>query len=369
MARLRHIASNGIGALVVSLSLLVPWSVRPADADHATPGTPELITFSTTVTPRVVRPGDTVTIETRATAAQAVDSAHIDLEIKDAANQKVDQQVHGGQRFAANETRTYRWTWQAPANLPTGTYTVKLGAFTPDWARLTAWNNDAARFSVGAQAGAGDGRKIAGASLQALSSDLARNLGVTTQRGVLVASVDSGSGAAQAGLQPGDVILAYDGKPVDDPRSLAELVRQTPPGKTVPLTVQRGKQTMPLPIMLGALPDVSRPDERQAVVPPHIAQRLGLRVEEINRDHARRHGLKGDERGLVVTEVTAGSPAARAGIAPGDVVRAVNQRPVHKVQQFEQALEGETRDTRTPGEVLLRIDRNGTERYVVVNVG
>jgi membrane-associated protease RseP (regulator of RpoE activity) len=365
MAPFSTFARYGIGALVV-LSLLVPSGTWPVYADHAAPGTPELFTFSrTTVTPSAVRPGDTVTIETYVTAAQPVESANIDLEIKDSANRKIDQQVHGGQRFNANEPRSYRWTWHAPADLSSGTYTIKLGAFTADWSRLTAWNNDAARFRVSPQASAGDGRKIAGASLQPLTPELARNLGVGTTRGVLVASIDRDSGAAQAGLQRGDVIVAYDGKPVDDPQRLAELVRQTPAGKSVELTVRRANQTIPIPVTMGAL----TAEEPRGIVQPHVAQRLGIRVEEINPEHARRHGLKSDEKGLVVTQVAAGSPAARAGIAPGDIVREVNQRRVQKVQQFEQMLERETRDARTPGEVLLRIERNGTERYIVVNVG
>jgi serine protease Do len=188
-----------------------------------------------------------------------------------------------------------------------------------------------------------------GVSIQPLTPELAKSFGLNDSKGVLVASVTDGSPAERAGLKPGDVILKYDGKAVDSPRMLPPLVANTQIGKPVELTVVRDGGTRPITVTVGNMADAreargtpsSQPEKR-------TASRLGLELAE-------------SERGVVVTDVKPNSPAAEAGIAEGDVIREVNRTPVRGLGDVEKGMARQS-----AGGVLLRVDRQGSERYVIV---
>ena len=95
-----------------------------------------------------MKAGQSVRVETKVKARDAADAVHVDLEIKDLNNNKVAQRVFPDQRFDAGQTRTYEWTWKAPANLPPGDYTAKVGVFDKDWKEIAAWDNDAGEIRV-----------------------------------------------------------------------------------------------------------------------------------------------------------------------------------------------------------------------------
>jgi len=96
-----------------------------------------------------------------------------------------------------------------------------------------------------------------GVALQPLSPDLAQSLGLDGTNGAVVGSTITGSPAAQAGLQQGDVILAYDGTPVDDYRHVQRLVAETRVGKSVTLQIVRKKQKMDVAVTIAEVPDES----------------------------------------------------------------------------------------------------------------
>jgi hypothetical protein len=102
----------------------------------------------TTVVLNPIAPGDTQSIETHVWASAAAGGILVDLEVYSAGGVKVAQQVHGGQSFAAGQTRVYRWNLPLGATFPAGTYTVKIGIFTGDWSHLYVWVNQAATFVV-----------------------------------------------------------------------------------------------------------------------------------------------------------------------------------------------------------------------------
>jgi serine protease Do len=205
-----------------------------------------------------------------------------------------------------------------------------------------------------------------GVSIQPLNAELAKSFGLAGTQGALVASVTEDSPAARAGVKPGDVIVGYDGKPVDSPRMLPALVANTPVGRTVPLVVMRDGQRQTLTVTVGNLADSqeARVAAAESTEETRAAERLGVQVQELTPEIAKRLGVKA-ERGVVVTEVKPDSPAAKAGLAPGDVIREVNRRPVQGLADLEQAM-GRSGG---PAQVLLRLEREGTQRYVVVAVG
>ena len=193
-----------------------------------------------------------------------------------------------------------------------------------------------------------------GVSIQPLTPELAKSFGLTEPKGVLVASVAEGSPAERAGVKPGDVIVRYDGKPVDSPRALPPLVANTEIGKTVELSIVRDGAVRPVEVTVGNLTEsrqASAAGERAAG--SRVAARLGVELQQ-------------SDKGVVVTEVRPDSPADQAGISEGDVIREVNRTPVERLEDVEKAMSRKTGDgTR----VLLRVEREGAERYVVVDVG
>jgi serine protease Do len=196
-----------------------------------------------------------------------------------------------------------------------------------------------------------------GVSIQKLTPELAESLGVDAARGVLVASVMPNAPAATAGLQPGDVILRYDGKPLDAHTALPPLVAATPIGTTVPVEIMRDGKTKTLEVTVTKL---AEPVEI-GVAAEHKG-RLGLRLRELTPSERERRELGADE-GVLVAEVVPDSPAAEAGIEPGDVVLRVNRTPVDSVDALKAAVE------KTPegkAVLLLMRPREGADRFVTL---
>jgi serine protease Do len=205
-----------------------------------------------------------------------------------------------------------------------------------------------------------------GVSIQPLTPDLARSFGLPAPKGALVASVAEGSPAERAGLKPGDVIVRYEGRAVDNPRELPPLVANTEVGRTVELGVVRDASDRVLRVTVGNMAD-----SRQAGVASEregegrLAARLGVELRPLTPELARRLGVAAD-RGVVVTDVRPDSPADQAGIAEGDVIREVNRAPVERLEDLDRAM---ARPPASGSQVLLRVERQGAGRYVVVDLG
>jgi serine protease Do len=140
------------------------------------------------------------------------------------------------------------------------------------------------------------------------------------------------------------------------------MVANTPVGKTVELTVVRSGKVEPVRVVIGNLAGFSI---AQASNESRPAGRLGLALQQLTRDLARRLGVPA-ESGVVVTDVRPDSPAAEAGVTAGDVVREINRLPVESLQDVGKGL---SRSTGDQSHVLLRLERDGAGRYVVLNVG
>jgi serine protease Do len=205
-----------------------------------------------------------------------------------------------------------------------------------------------------------------GVAIQPLTAELAKSFGISGTQGALIASVTEESPAAKAGLRPGDVIVGFDGKPVEGPRVLPVLVANTAVGRSVPLVIVRDGARRTVAVTVGNLADsqesrvasLGRPESR-------TSERLGLALTEVTPEVAQRFGLQ-IEKGVIVTGVKPDSPAAQAGLAPGDIIREVNRVPVQGLDDVERGIAS------GPGgadQVLLRVEREGAQRYVVIAVG
>jgi serine protease Do len=208
-----------------------------------------------------------------------------------------------------------------------------------------------------------------GVSIQPLTPELAKSFGITGTQGALIGGVSENSPAARAGLKAGDIVVTFDGKPVESPRVLPALVANTPVGRGVPVVVLRDGSRQTFTVTVGNLAD-SREARAMPGTPAEkgkdtrATDKLGLALQELTPELAKQFGVQGD-KGVVVTEVKPDSPAAQAGLAVGDVIREVNRTPVQGLQDVETGL-ARRQDA---GQVLLRVEREGSQRYVVVAAG
>jgi serine protease Do len=172
-----------------------------------------------------------------------------------------------------------------------------------------------------------------GISIQEVTPDLAKEFGIPESKGALVAEVMEDSPAAKAKLERGDIITAFNGVPITDPTQLRSLVAETRPNTTVVVTVWRDKAVRELNVTIAELPKelakVGRGRPNQSRGEHALA---GVTVEELPPERS----IPGRTiSGVVVRDVEEGSPADRAGLRPGDIIREINRKPIRSVEDFE----------------------------------
>jgi serine protease Do len=221
-------------------------------------------------------------------------------------------------------------------------------------------------------------RGYLGVTVSELTPDLAQGFGVKEgTKGAVVQQVVPRAPASKAGVQPGDVVLSVNGKPVDGPSALTRSVSSVAPGGKVKLTVLRNGQQKDLEATVAQRPDEealargeTSPDEQEgedqgkAGGPRKNAnEKLGLRVANLTPEMAQQMG--GDVSGVVVVGVTPDGPADKAGIQRNDVITQVGQQPVKQVDQVV-SLVGKTKPNDV---VVLRVRRGAQESFVPVRIG
>jgi serine protease Do len=195
------------------------------------------------------------------------------------------------------------------------------------------------------------GSSYLGVAVVELTADRAKELHLKDERGVEVTCVDADSPAAKAGLKPGDVVTEYNGEPVEGGEQFIRLVRETPPGRAVKLTVWRnnGNQTltatigqrqpnllafsldspeplsMPAPPEMPLMPAVPTMPDMPRTLMSWRSPMLGIESEALNPQLAEFFGVK---EGVLVRSVTANSTAQKAGFKAGDVIVKVDGQPV-----------------------------------------
>jgi serine protease Do len=179
-----------------------------------------------------------------------------------------------------------------------------------------------------------------GVLIQDVTRDLAPTFGLKQPRGALVAQVLPKSPAAAAGLLPGDVILAYNGKDVQTSSALPPLVGVTRVGETARLEVLRKGESLAIEVKIAELPDEDQLAGGGTVEKePETGEtnRIGLVVAELPPEQRERLGI---EQGGVVVERIKEGPAATAGLAEGDVILMLDNQSIEDVAGFNRILEG-----------------------------
>jgi serine protease Do len=209
-----------------------------------------------------------------------------------------------------------------------------------------------------------------GVSVVPVPREAFEDMGLKDRKGAVVAQVPSGSPAAKAGIEPGDVIVEYNSRPIASRDELVKMVIATKPGTTVPVKVLRNKQEKTLNVTVEELdleaeqqatgggrrnPDQdSQPEE-------HGATGFGLTLENVTPQMARRLRLPSGQSGAVITDVDPDGPSLRV-LRPGDVILSVNGKSVSSATDAQRELQ----KIQSGHLAQLRVWRNDGETFVPV---
>ncbi|WP_269932249.1 Do family serine endopeptidase [Aminobacter sp. HY435] len=197
-----------------------------------------------------------------------------------------------------------------------------------------------------------------GVEIQPVTKDIAESLGLTSEKGAIVAGAQDETPAKKAGITAGDIITAVDGKEVASPKELSRLIAGIAPGKSVDITVWRDGKSQDMKVTLGDLPgsdkQASADQSQQSTEPSSLAD-LGLTVTRAE-----------DGKGLVVTDVDPSSDAADRGIQAGDVITSVNSVAITSAADVGKALKQAEKAGRKA--VLLQVSRDNSNRFVALPV-
>ncbi|MBC6439207.1 MAG: DegQ family serine endoprotease [Rhodospirillales bacterium] len=211
-----------------------------------------------------------------------------------------------------------------------------------------------------------------GVRIQSITPDIAEAFGLPNSEGALVASLTPDGPAENAGLEAGDVITNFNGTPITEMRELPRAVAETDVGREVEVIAIRNGEEMTFSVVLGELEAFEEQlvsglgSEEDDTRKPVSNEMLGMTIRPVTPEIAQQLGRSPNKPGLIVTEVQSGSPAARAGIQPGDMVLEVGKVQVETVQQVSDLIDAaRERDSRS---IVIRIDRDGNPQFLAIQL-
>ncbi len=196
-----------------------------------------------------------------------------------------------------------------------------------------------------------------GVYIQRLTPEMAESLSVPGKKGALVADVTKEGPAEKAGIRSGDVIVAFNGKDVNDEHELPQIVASTKPGKKVDVKVIREGKALSIPVTISEME--AEPARRAGG--PDLTKGLGLSVQDITPEIAKHFNIE-NRKGVLVTTVEDGSPADDAEFREGDIIRQINRQPVANTAEFQKMM------SKVKGEktVLFLVERGDARIFIAV---
>jgi len=198
-----------------------------------------------------------------------------------------------------------------------------------------------------------------GVSIQTLTPELARQFNLKDDKGVLVGDVIENSPAEKAGLLRGDVIVEYEGKEIDDPVQLRNMVANTPPGKNVDVKIIRENKVETKHLTIGELPV----DMKKLSQGTYDNSLKGVTVQDLTPEIMNRFKLPDKLKGVLVSDVSADSPAYSI-LMQGDVIMEINRQGIQNTKDYDNIVS----QLNHHDDILLLIYRNGSSLFITLSV-
>lgn len=198
-------------------------------------------------------------------------------------------------------------------------------------------------------------RGYLGIYLQEMDKEMAEALNLDKTEGVLISQVPEGTAADKAGIKQGDVIIAYNDKPIKSLRSFRNEIAMMTPGDSVKLKVLRNGKTKEITVKLGS--------SDESTVNTQTSQKLGIDVSELkdmDTETLKKYGYTPDTQGVLITSVKSGSIAEKVGLKPGVLILQINQQRIHNIADFNEAL----KDVDSRKSILLLIKYGNITRFI-----
>jgi serine protease Do len=211
-----------------------------------------------------------------------------------------------------------------------------------------------------------------GVRIQQVTDEIAESLSVKPARGALVAGVDDKGPAKPAGIEPGDVIVTFDGKDIKEPKDLSRVVADTAVGKEVDVILIRKGQEETHKVTLGRLEDTDKAQpasvkKDEPVDKPVTQKALGLDLATLSKDLRGKYKIKDSVKGVLVTGVDGSSDAADKRLSAGDVIVEVAQEAVTSAADIKKRVDQLKKDGKK-SVLLLVSNADGELRFVALSV-
>ena len=212
-----------------------------------------------------------------------------------------------------------------------------------------------------------------GVRIQPVTPEIADSLSIKPARGALIAGLDDKGPAKPAGIEPGDVIVSFDGHEVKDMRDLPRIVADTPVGKDVQVVIVRDGKEQTKTVKVARLEDsdkqaaATKKDDPSSDDKGTVKKTLGLELANLNDELRKRFGIQGKVKGVVITGVEANSPAAEKNLTAGNVIVSVQQQPVTTAADLQARIEKLKKEGKKNA-VFLLSNGNGDTTFVALNL-
>ena len=198
-----------------------------------------------------------------------------------------------------------------------------------------------------------------GVTIQPLTPELAKQFNLKDEKGALVGDVIDNSPAEKAGLQRGDVIIEYEGKKIDDPTQLRNMVANTSPGTGIEVKIIRKDKTETKQLTVGELPvDMQNPSQST-----YDNALKGVTVQDMTPEIMNKFRLPERLKGVIVSDISADSPANMI-LAQGDVIMEINRESIDNTKDYNAIVS----QLKPQEDILLLIFRNGSSLYVTLSL-
>ena len=207
-----------------------------------------------------------------------------------------------------------------------------------------------------------------GVSIQPLTSDLTQGMGLSSDKGALVSSVQDNSPAATAGIKSGDVVMRFGDHEIEAPKDLSRAVAETASGATVPVKVWRDGAEKTVEVKIAEMKEevASAAQEESGSAASDTVDQLGATLAPVNDLTRQQFGLSEDAKGVVIADLEQDSALAEQGVRPGDVIERVNDRKIANPGDVAKALQEAQADKRSVAVMLIESD--GNDRFVAVQI-